>query len=184
MAYGPAPSVETIAPGEALGFDTDGKVGTAAHSDCPSGSICFWSGSNGTGSRCTWGASNYPRAREMCSWMNNGTVTRSVYNRTDYRMHYYRAFNYRDRIGSSPGGARANPAGTHTIGSLCRHNYSDCRNRSHRSPGIRPACPEVRNDEPGAPMSAARPFTSRGRAASSRDEDRPAEPALRYTFRR
>ncbi|MET8976857.1 peptidase inhibitor family I36 protein [Streptomyces sp. NPDC004539] len=130
QASAPAPAAPaSVAPGQAMGFDTSsGEVGILAYSDCPSGWICFWSGSGGTGSRCQWSSALNPRAREECSWMNNGTVTRSVYNRTSYRYHYYRAFSYQDRIGSTLSGGQGNLAGTYTIGSLCRHNASGCPN--------------------------------------------------------
>ncbi|WP_282693178.1 peptidase inhibitor family I36 protein [Streptomyces sp. CC208A] len=119
----------SLGAGEAIGFSTPpGEMGTEAYSDCPSGWICFWSGSNGTGSRCQWSSSLNPRAREECSWMNNGTYTKSVYNRTSYRYHYYKAFNYKDRIGSTLSGGQGNLAGTYNIGSLCRHNASGCPN--------------------------------------------------------
>ncbi|MHC5905318.1 peptidase inhibitor family I36 protein [Streptomyces sp. S6] len=119
----------SVAAGQAMGFDTStGEVGLRAYSDCPRDWICFWSGENGTGSRCQWSSALNPRAREECSWMNNGTVTKSVYNRTNYRYHYYRAFSYRDRIGSTLSGGQGNLAGTYTIGSLCRHNASGCPN--------------------------------------------------------
>jgi hypothetical protein len=128
----PAPAgiaAQALGAGEAMGFDTaPGDVGPLAYSDCPSGWICFWSGSNGTGSRCQWSSALNPRAREACSWMNNGTVTKSVYNRTSSRYHYYRAFNYQSRIGSTLSGGQGNLAGTYTIGSLCRHNASGCPN--------------------------------------------------------
>ncbi|WP_162793913.1 peptidase inhibitor family I36 protein [Streptomyces paludis] len=128
----PAPAAVTavsLGAGEAIGFDTAaGEVGAQAYSDCASGWICFWSGTGGTGSRCQWNDALNPRAREQCSWMNNGTVTKSVYNRTSYRYHYYRAFSYQDRIGSTLSGGQGNLAGTYTIGSLCRHNASGCAN--------------------------------------------------------
>ncbi|MBV1935932.1 peptidase inhibitor family I36 protein [Streptomyces sp. BV286] len=129
-AFTPADiAAQSLGAGQAMGFDSaPGDVGTKAYSDCGSGWICFWSGSNGTGSRCQWSSALNPRAREACSWMNNGTVTRSVYNRTSYRYHYYRAFSYQDRIGSTLSGGQGNLAGTYTIGSLCRHNASGCPN--------------------------------------------------------
>ncbi|MDX3384695.1 peptidase inhibitor family I36 protein [Streptomyces niveiscabiei] len=133
------PLAVSLESGQAVGFGaTPDAAGLRAYSDCPSGWICFWSGSNGTGSRCQWSSSLNPRAREECSWMNNGTVTKSVYNRTSYRYHYYRAFSYQDRIGSTLSGGQGNLAGTYTIGSLCRHNASGCPNYAGprlRSPG-------------------------------------------------
>ncbi|MFM9610589.1 peptidase inhibitor family I36 protein [Streptomyces niveiscabiei] len=123
------PLAVSLESGQAVGFGAaSDAVRLRAYSDCPSGWICFWSGSGGTGSRCQWNSSLNPRAREECSWMNNGTVTKSVYNRTSYRFHYYKAFSYRDRIGSTLSGGQGNLAGTYTIGSLCRHNASGCPN--------------------------------------------------------
>ncbi|MFJ7996191.1 peptidase inhibitor family I36 protein [Streptomyces sp. NPDC096310] len=119
----------SLAAGEATGFSTPpGDVGTRAYSDCTSGYICFFSGTGGTGSKCQWSSALVPRAREECSWMNNGSNAKSVYNRTSYRYHYYRAFNYADRIGSTLSGGQGNLAGTYNIGSLCRHNAGGCPN--------------------------------------------------------
>ncbi|MFJ4821908.1 peptidase inhibitor family I36 protein [Streptomyces bacillaris] len=119
----------SLAPGEAIGFTAPaGEIGTQAYSDCTSGYICFFSGSNGTGSKCQWSSALNPRAREECSWMNNGKNAKSVYNRTSYRYHYYKAFNYKDRIGSTLSGGQGNLAGTYNIGSLCRHNAKGCPN--------------------------------------------------------
>ncbi|MFE2044910.1 peptidase inhibitor family I36 protein [Streptomyces sp. NPDC059477] len=130
LSYEVFPSGEvSLGAGQAAGFGaTPGDVGTLKYSDCPSGYICFWSEPGGEGLRCSWSAALNPRAREACSWMNNGTTTKSVYNRTSYRYHYYRAFNYQDRIGSTLSGGQGNLAGTYTIGSLCRHNASGCPN--------------------------------------------------------
>ncbi|WP_395360727.1 peptidase inhibitor family I36 protein [Streptomyces sp. YH02] len=127
-APAPAQAVAvSLGAGEAIGFSVPpGEVGTQAYSDCTSGYICFFSGTSGSGSKCQWSASLVPRAREQCSWMNNGSPAKSVYNRTSYRYHYYKAFNYADRIGSTLSGGQGNLAGTYNIGSLCRHNASGC----------------------------------------------------------
>lgn len=116
-----------LAPGEAVGFGTGGAPGTMAYSDCPSGWICFFSGPNGTGSMCRWN-DNDAQARGDCSWMAGGTPTDSVYNRTNYRFHYYREYNYVNRIGSTVANDSGNLAGTYTIGSLCRHDHDGCPN--------------------------------------------------------
>lgn len=121
----PASIPLSLEPGQAAGFD--GDVGTAAYSDCPSGYICFWSGANGEGLRCTFGR-NYPDVLAACSWMRNEVIPNSVYNRTAYRYHYYLDANYEGRIGSTVAGDSGNLSGRYLVGSLCRHNSTGCPN--------------------------------------------------------
>ncbi|WBB62767.1 peptidase inhibitor family I36 protein [Streptomyces sp. WMMC500] len=115
----------SLAPGQAAGFGDD--VGTAAYGDCPVGYICFWSGENGQGLRCTFGR-NYPDVFAACSWIRNEVIPHSVYNRTAYRYHYYLDPGYKSRIGSTVAGDRGNLSGRYLIGSLCRHNSTGCPN--------------------------------------------------------
>ncbi|WP_183091458.1 peptidase inhibitor family I36 protein [Streptomyces radicis] len=124
-ATAPANIPLSLGPGEASGLD--GDIGTAAYSDCPSGSICFWSGANGQGLRCTFGR-NYPDVLAACSWMANGVIPHSVYNRTAYRYHYYMDADYETRIGSTVAGDSGNLSGRYLVGSLCRHNSTGCPN--------------------------------------------------------
>ncbi|WP_432746446.1 peptidase inhibitor family I36 protein [Streptomyces sp. JH002] len=114
-----------LAAQEAVGFD---DAGVLAYADCKDGWICFFSATNGGGSKCQWNAALNPDTRPQCSWMNSGTTAKSVYNRTSYRYHYYLDKNYKNRIGSTLSGAQGNLAGSYTIGSLCRHNASGCPN--------------------------------------------------------
>ncbi|MFJ8045844.1 peptidase inhibitor family I36 protein [Kitasatospora sp. NPDC096147] len=87
-------------------------------SSCPDGWICFFSERDGGGQLCKW-SQNSTDTRSQCSWMRAGTNTRSVWNRTSKRYHYYHRTSYVDRIGSTTAGDRGNLAGTYTIGSLC-----------------------------------------------------------------
>ncbi|MFB7762827.1 peptidase inhibitor family I36 protein [Streptomyces xiamenensis] len=114
-----------LAAQEAVGFD---DAGALAYADCDNGWICFFSATNGGGSKCQWNAALNSDTRPQCSWMNSGTTAKSVYNRTSYRYHYYLDKNYKNRLGSTLSGGQGNLAGSYTIGSLCRHNASGCPN--------------------------------------------------------
>ncbi|MEU3076328.1 peptidase inhibitor family I36 protein [Streptomyces laurentii] len=110
-AFGAALALAPAAPA-AVAVPADG------YDSCKKGYICFFSEKDGEGQKCQWSA-NATDARSMCSWMKSGTNTRSVYNRTGGRFHYYHRANYVDRIGSTTAGDKGNLAGTYTIGSLC-----------------------------------------------------------------
>lgn len=83
--------------------------------DCSDHYICFYRDSDGRGERCQYSQSN-ARANEICSW---GLVNpKSVRNRSNDRVHYYREHNYEGRIGSTVAGDQGNLAGDYTIRSL------------------------------------------------------------------
>lgn len=50
--------------------------------DCPSGNVCVWDGTSGTGARCLWSDADpdWRSGSSICSWSLNWPV-RSVYNR-------------------------------------------------------------------------------------------------------
>lgn len=54
----------------------------AAAASCASGHVCFWSGANYTGSKCTWldADPDWYAGSLQCSWAKNGTLARSVWN--------------------------------------------------------------------------------------------------------
>jgi hypothetical protein len=56
-------------------------MGVTAWSDCPSGDFCIWSGTNATGSRCSWSNadSDWYSGTIQCSWVDTQSV-RSAYN--------------------------------------------------------------------------------------------------------
>ncbi|WP_431883069.1 peptidase inhibitor family I36 protein [Micromonospora gifhornensis] len=93
----------------------------AAAWDCPSGDLCIWTGTNGTGSRCAWSnADNDWRSGSIvCSWSSTQPY-RSVWNRGTSSSYVavwiYGGANYTgsydciaqgDRFGSSNGRARS-----------------------------------------------------------------------------
>ncbi|GGW65380.1 peptidase inhibitor family I36 protein [Streptomyces xantholiticus] len=52
-----------------------------AYADCPSGSVCFYTGTGGTGSRCTWSNADpdWTSGSVTCSWARTQPA-RSMYN--------------------------------------------------------------------------------------------------------
>ncbi|WDZ85196.1 peptidase inhibitor family I36 protein [Micromonospora cathayae] len=69
------------APGTAVRVP-EGDVSAAGWYDCPSGSLCVWSGPEATGSRCTWSGADadWYSGSIQCSWADNQPV-RSLFNR-------------------------------------------------------------------------------------------------------
>lgn len=57
------------------------QASPSAFSDCPTGNVCFWTGDNGTGSRCTWSVDDpdWQGGSIRCSWAAT-TPAQSVYN--------------------------------------------------------------------------------------------------------
>ncbi|MEV7289790.1 peptidase inhibitor family I36 protein [Streptomyces sp. NPDC093252] len=57
------------------------NAATAAYSDCPSGNVCFYTGTGGTGSRCNWSNadSDWASGAITCSWALTSPA-RSMYN--------------------------------------------------------------------------------------------------------
>ncbi len=57
------------------------EFGVTAWSDCPSGDFCIWSGTNASGSRCSWSNadSDWYSGTIQCSWADTQPV-RSAYN--------------------------------------------------------------------------------------------------------
>ncbi len=92
--------------------------------DCPSGHVCFYTGTNGTGSRCIWDIKD-PDTRSgsmRCSWMARGEAARSVYNNGtshDFTgVAYYLQTSYVNRVGCTRQGQRGNLTGTYYPRSL------------------------------------------------------------------
>jgi hypothetical protein len=52
------------------------SASTQAAWDCPSGDLCVWTGSNGTGSRCTWSNADpdWWSGSIQCSWSDTQNV--------------------------------------------------------------------------------------------------------------
>ncbi|MCA1705478.1 MAG: peptidase inhibitor family I36 protein, partial [Actinobacteria bacterium] len=89
--------------------------------DCPSGHICFYTGDNGTGDRCTWDTADpdWRNGAIQCSWAADKNV-RSVFNNdSDPRytgVVYYKGADYQDRVGCTQQGQKGNLAGTYQEG--------------------------------------------------------------------
>ncbi|MFI6161154.1 peptidase inhibitor family I36 protein [Micromonospora sp. PTRAS2] len=75
------------------------QASASAAWDCPVGDLCVWSGSNGTGSRCSWSNadSDWWSGDIVCSWSKT-TSMKSFWNRgtnTSYPgVHLYLGTDY------------------------------------------------------------------------------------------
>lgn len=73
---------------------------TYGYHRCPAGSVCFFSGHNGTGEMCSWTGddSDWLTGSERCEWTREQPV-RSIFNNNQERttLHdvaYYRGVNF------------------------------------------------------------------------------------------
>ncbi|MEU2678396.1 peptidase inhibitor family I36 protein [Streptomyces sp. NPDC007107] len=85
----------------------------AAAASCASGHVCFWSGANYTGSKCTWldADPDWYAGSLQCSWAKNGTLARSVWNAgtsSKSGVAYYSGASYSNRVGCTPQGKGGN----------------------------------------------------------------------------
>jgi len=93
----------------------------AATWDCPQGHVCFWTGPDGTGSRCIWNNddNDWSSAPIVCSWAGSQNV-KSVWNNSGRGagVIYYSRPNTDDdkyRIGCTRKGQSGNLTGTYKI---------------------------------------------------------------------
>ncbi|MET9459932.1 peptidase inhibitor family I36 protein [Streptomyces canus] len=70
----------------ALGLIAPSSASASAQAawDCPSGNLCIWTGTAGTGSRCTWtnADTDWYRAPVVCSWADDRVVGSAKNNGT------------------------------------------------------------------------------------------------------
>jgi hypothetical protein len=96
---------------------------------CPSQYVCFYSGDNGTGSRCAWtGQDNdWLAGTIVCSWARN-TRVQSVWNNgtSGTGVSYYTSFNFSGRVGCTASGTRGNFAGNNGAGYFLQSHRWDC----------------------------------------------------------
>jgi peptidase inhibitor family I36 len=112
-----------IAPGMA-------QATTSGFSDCPSGNVCFWTGDNGTGSRCTWSVDDpdWQGGNIRCSWAATRTA-QSVYNHgtSGRSVSYYTGANYSgSRAGCTAAGGQGNFQGNQGNGYFLRSHKWEC----------------------------------------------------------
>ncbi|MGW0563024.1 peptidase inhibitor family I36 protein [Streptomyces sp. NPDC003016] len=86
---------------------------------CASGNVCFYTGTSGTGSKCSWSVADedWTQGSIRCSWSQTHHV-KSVWNRgtsSASGVAYYQWANYNTRKGCTPQGARGNLAGTYML---------------------------------------------------------------------
>jgi Peptidase inhibitor family I36 len=96
---------------------------------CPAGNVCFYTGFDGSGSRCRWGADDpdWQGGGVRCSWSGTTNV-RSIWNNTSRAVDYYTSANHpnRDRIGCTHSGIAGNLAGTYKLRSHKFRSGSRC----------------------------------------------------------
>ncbi|WP_037678100.1 peptidase inhibitor family I36 protein [Streptomyces albus] len=120
VAVGTAAAIVTL-PG------TSATAATTAWGSCVQGSVCFYTGSNGTGSVCAWSGADpdWTQGTSKCSWSQTKNV-KSVWNRgtsSGYTgVAYYQWKDYTTRKGCTPQGGRGNLAGTYMLKS---HRWVD-----------------------------------------------------------
>lgn len=93
----------------------------ATFSDCPEGDICFFTEKNGRGDMCNWNTydEDWTSGFVRCSWATTKNVC-SVFNRTRFRVEYFKSAKYEDRVGSTRSGVAGNLACTYKLRS---HRY-------------------------------------------------------------
>ncbi|GAA0915246.1 peptidase inhibitor family I36 protein [Streptomyces thermoalcalitolerans] len=83
---------------------------------CASGNVCFYTGDNGTGQKCSWSVADpdWTQGDIKCSWAETKNV-QSVWNRGTSKSYtgvaYYRWADYNTRMGCTPQGKRGNLTG-------------------------------------------------------------------------
>ncbi|MFF0158867.1 peptidase inhibitor family I36 protein [Streptomyces sp. NPDC005263] len=87
--------------------------------DCATGHICFWTGANFTGSKCSWDTADpdWQSGDVRCSWAATTNV-KSVWNAGtgDFSgVAYYKGANYSDRVGCTRQQQGGNLAGTYKV---------------------------------------------------------------------
>jgi len=97
---------------------------------CPDGYACFWSGPDGTGSRCTWDLDDpdWRAGRVVCSWSETDDV-RSVINNGPDAVSYFRQANFRGRLDCVEPGQQVNLRAAIVIRSH-RWGYGGCAGAS------------------------------------------------------
>ncbi|MEI5101732.1 peptidase inhibitor family I36 protein [Streptomyces sp. PmtG] len=86
--------------------------------DCPAGYFCIYSGWNGTGERCMWASNQRANTADDCGFIQRWANVLSVANKTVHKKQYYKATNYRDRVGSTTAGGEGNLQGNYQIRSF------------------------------------------------------------------
>jgi phosphodiesterase/alkaline phosphatase D-like protein len=111
--------VAALALTAGLALAVPGTADAAAFS-CPSGHVCFYTGDNGTGSRCLWSTADpdWRNGAIQCSWAADRNV-RSVFNNgtspSFTGVVYYKGASYQDRAGCTRQGQSGNLAGTYKL---------------------------------------------------------------------
>lgn len=88
---------------------TPGGPATSGYESCSSGEICFYTGPNGTGNKCTWRDfdEDWQSGGTICSWAALSNVC-SVANKTGSRIEYFQDAYYQRRIGSTLNNGQGN----------------------------------------------------------------------------
>jgi hypothetical protein len=123
IAAAAATAAVLAAPGSAQASQSAPVVSKAdlarAAVSCPSGYVCFWTGSNFTGSKCQWDVADpdWQGGSIRCSWSATSNV-KSVFNAgtsSATGVAYYGGANYVDRKGCTRQQHGGNLAGTYKV---------------------------------------------------------------------
>jgi Peptidase inhibitor family I36 len=108
-------------PAQAKGLTWDDQTGIIIQAwSCNTGNVCFYTGPDGTGSRCMWSVadSDWATGTDVCSWALTTNV-KSIWNRGTSSSYtgvaYYKQTGYTDRVGCTRQGASGNLAGTYKV---------------------------------------------------------------------
>lgn len=120
-------AVGATALAAALSLPGAAEAAPAEWGACASGNVCFYTGYDGTGSKCSWSVADpdWTQGDTRCSWSQTTNV-RSVWNRGTSSSYtgvaYYQWADYNTRKGCTVQGARGNLAGTYKLKS---HRWID-----------------------------------------------------------
>ncbi|MFE3407205.1 peptidase inhibitor family I36 protein [Streptomyces mirabilis] len=103
----------------ALPASASAAPASAAAVDCASGDVCFWTGFNFTGSKCSWSVADpdWQSGAIKCSWAATTNV-KSVWNAgtgSYSGVAFYANTNYNGRIGCTRQQQGGNLAGTYKV---------------------------------------------------------------------
>jgi hypothetical protein len=118
-------AVTVLAVTALLGIAGPSSAAARAYSDCPNRSVCFYTGSNGTGSMCAWEGNDADWTAQpyVCSWATT-SVVKSVYNHGSADVQFWTTTNMSGaRKGCTRAGVSGSLRGTYSVQS---HRWAGC----------------------------------------------------------
>ena len=79
------------------------------YDSCLKGEVCFYTGPDGTGNKCSWTQydEDWQGGNVRCSWSATSNAC-SIINKTPWRVAYFLSGGYANRIGSTAAGGSGN----------------------------------------------------------------------------